>query len=239
MRFFRRRDTDASSPHEELYDVLVARTNELRDACTTAVGRRFVAALQWSWVMTPGGGIAEPPAPDADVVCAVLDRLGESDLRREAEAFVSAEHALFDVGVPARSDEERARFRAELPEVPAGVPELSYGPHQRLVEVVRAEVDALNEALGEGRVDVEDLAGCVRWWPGRGRGRPDPLHIGAFPRSLDGDLDVGDVRTPYLRLMELQTSGLGEPVEPARWVLAAFARRASGIGGLRQEGERQ
>jgi hypothetical protein len=228
--------TGAASRDEQLYDALLARADELRDACVTAAGRRFVAALEWPWVMTAGGGLAEPPAPDTDVVVAVLTGLGETPGREQVEAFVAAEHALFDVGVPRRPDPERARFRADLPELPVVVPDLAYGPHQRLVEAVTPEVRALNQALGGGRVDVEDLAGCLRWWPGRDRNRPDPLHIGSFPRSLDSRVDVGDVRTPYLRLMELQTRGLGEPIEPERWILAAFARRSSALGGLREEG---
>jgi hypothetical protein len=229
----------ATARREALYDEMTARADDLRGALHTPEARRLVVALEWSWATTAGGGISEPPTPDADVLVAAFRRLGEADVVTAAEAYVAADRALCTGGLGlARRPPAAQRRLEELAAEPAEAVDLSYGPHEALAREM-AEVAADLEAASGWRLDVEDLAGCVRWWPGRpdraAAASADPLRVHLLPRIMvDRPVaEQGDWRPSYDRLKALESgAGLAEPVEPDRWVLAALARRPSDRGGL-------
>lgn len=224
---------------EALYARMTARAAELREVLRTPEARRLVVALEWSWSTTVGGGIADPPAPDTDVLLGAFGRLGEADVRTETEAYVSADRALCadGLGLSQRPASERRRLEELLAE-PVRELDLSYAPHESLCREVAAALRDLDAAAGSSH-DVEDLAGCVRWWPGRSdrtaAASADPLHVHLLPRILIDRRAAppGDWGPPYDRLKALEAGArLNEPVERDRWVLAALARRAADRGGL-------
>lgn len=224
---------------EELYAEMTARAAGLRSVLRSQEARRLVVALEWSWATTAGGGISDPPAPDVDVLLGAFDRLGESDVRSETAAYVAADRALCTEGggLVRRPVSERRRLEETLTG-PVRRLDLSYAPHESLCREVVAALHDLDAASGWHH-DVEDLAGCVRWWPGRSdrtaAASADPLHFHLLPRIMIDRADAapGDWGPPYKRLQELEAgAGLDEPVERDRWVLAALARRAADRGGL-------